>query len=789
MKTTSRLLAWCFVAAVALIAAAWLLMGLAGKPEPADDFRLQAFGRLPVVDHGRVKPIDTLARVSLMVMSGRQEYSDAKGVTQPATRWLLELMTAPNRQEPTDKTPVPGESRLVKAYRVEDAALRKQLALDGKDGVVFSFQELYDAAGAEGLKTFFQEAAQLGPADNPGLNAREQVVAELAAQMRGHLTFSPYETPYRVFRIDNDQLLDLLGLESRPGFRYGFDEFLPRLTHLEREARRAHKMKQAERTAYDQQAFELFRRVELYVGLGRGNADTLHLVAPTEKGGEWKVLTEAMDELQAADRKDEEAMRRHAATIALRALLFTYASGDKKDFNKVVDRYGSMVAEALPQETGRAGMEAGFNAFAPFHRSSVLYVLIFLVACVSWLWRDGLIGRFAFWMLALTLLIHSWALVQRMIIQGRPPVTNLYSSAVFIGWAAVVICLVMEWKYRNAFATAVASLTGFATLLIAHYLGGSGDTLEMMQAVLDTNFWLATHVTTVTIGYSATFVAGMFGVIFLWMMLVTVVLHGMRQGASRAPGQGVLFVVAALGVALFALTLFAGILLGIVYLVSRDTSSTVVLTVLAATLLPGVAYAVYLTVQRARRVAAADAADGLPPGTHFLEAFALTEGRRSMLMWMMYGTVCFATLFSFVGTVLGGIWADQSWGRFWGWDPKENGALLIVVMNALILHARWGGMIKDRGMALLTLVGNMVTMWSWFGTNQLGIGLHAYGFNNALVALCRWFWISQLGLIALGLLPFTAWRGYKPLPTASEPAVVPTAAPRGKRGSVGIQPA
>ena len=42
---------------------------------------------------------------------------------------------------------------------------------------------------------------------------------------------------------------------------------------------------------------------------------------------------------------------------------------------------------------------------------------------------------------------------------------------------------------------------------------------------------------------------------------------------------------------------------------------------------------------------------------------------------MIYGIVCFATLFSFVGTVLGGIWADQSWGRFWGWDPKENGAL------------------------------------------------------------------------------------------------------------------
>src|SRR5262249_23654664 len=98
---------------------------------------------------------------------------------------------------------------------------------------------------------------------------------------------------------------------------------------------------------------------------------------------------------------------------------------------------------------------------------------------------------------------------------------------------------------------------------------------------------------------------------------------------------------------------------------------------------------------------------------------------------MIYGIVCFATLFSFVGTVLGGIWADQSWGRFWGWDPKENGALIIVLWNALILHLRWGGLIRDRGLATCAIFGNVVTSWSWFGVNMLGIGLHSYGFTEA----------------------------------------------------------
>src|SRR5262249_18741253 len=147
----------------------------------------------------------------------------------------------------------------------------------------------------------------------------------------------------------------------------------------------------------------------------------------------------------------------------------------------------------------------------------------------------------------------------------------------------------------------------------------------------DTNFWLATHVTCVTLGYTATFVAGVFAIVY-------VIRGGFPTPMDRAPAKS-----------------------------PRQ---------------------------------------------------------------MVYGTPCFATLFTLVGTVLGGIWADQSWGRFWGWDPKENGALLIVIMNALILHARWGGMVKERGMAVLAIAGNMVTAWSWFGTNQLGVGLHAYGFNN-----------------------------------------------------------
>src|SRR5574344_1894112 len=97
---------------------------------------------------------------------------------------------------------------------------------------------------------------------------------------------------------------------------------------------------------------------------------------------------------------------------------------------------------------------------------------------------------------------------------------------------------------------------------------------------------------------------------------------------------------------------------------------------------------------------------------------------------MVYGTLCFATLFSLIGTVTGGIWADQSWGRFWGWDPKENGALLIVLWVAGAFHARLSGMIGTRGFAAWTAGSISTVLFAWFGVNLLGVGLHSYGFTQ-----------------------------------------------------------
>ena len=96
----------------------------------------------------------------------------------------------------------------------------------------------------------------------------------------------------------------------------------------------------------------------------------------------------------------------------------------------------------------------------------------------------------------------------------------------------------------------------------------------------------------------------------------------------------------------------------------------------------------------------------------------------------MYAALAFGLAFTCIGTVMGAIWADQSWGRFWGWDPKENGALLIIICCAILFHARLAGWIGRIGLAAGSIGAIIAVVMAWFGVNLLGVGLHAYGFTS-----------------------------------------------------------
>jgi ABC-type transport system involved in cytochrome c biogenesis permease subunit len=340
-------------------------------------------------------------------------------------------------------------------------------------------------------------------------------------------------------------------------------------------------------------------------------------------------------------------------------LLKTWQDGDVDGFNTAVSSYREVLDSGNVPHVNMATVrkEAWFNFFEPFMQATYPYVTVIVFSFLGWLFFGTAFRRTSLFLLVLAFALHSLALLMRMQISGRPPVTNLYSSAIFIGWAVVIASFVVELVMKNGIGNILGASVGAGSLVIAHYLArDEGDTLGVMQAVLDTTFWLATHVVCITLGYAATFLAGFIGLFYCVQAVL---------GRSLAAG-----------------------------------------------------------------------------GNASTYATELKDCGK-----LVYGTLCFALFFSLVGTVLGGLWADDSWGRFWGWDPKENGAMLIVLWNALILHARWDKMVSDYGTAVLAMIGNIVTAWSWFGVNELKAGLHTYGFTEGRLLALGIFAGVQLAII------------------------------------------
>ncbi len=537
------------------------------------DMDLDTFGQLPVVKDGRVKPMDTVARNALRIISGKKK--------------LLAPLDEPNA--------------------IQKLLRRKH---ESRPAIVW-----------------LADAMSLSDQASPALY-------------------------HETFRIDHPEVLASVELEPTKGFRYPLAKLV---VHKPALYERAHgidaRLDRKEKISiFERKSLDLANRVFLFDQLARHQQPLL--IPPTGPGTDWRSLMMVGH----AGPGDAEAI---GIIGDWQKMLMAYGEGRADDFNQAVREYRDKLALLMPREAAKAAWEAKYNRFEPFSQCLFFMVALGLLALAGLLLKKRPLVVAANTLAVWSVVIWVGALVARMYFQDRPWVfvTNLYSSAVFIGCGAVLFALIIESIYRNGLGTLVAAVIGFPTLLIADYLSADGDTMEMMQAVLDTNGWLATHVTTMAIGYVLTFFAGALGAIYL----------------------------------------FAG-----------------------------------------------------------LFSANFDKQNQHELSRMIYGTICGALLFSFVGTVLGGIWADQSWGRFWGWDVKENGALIIVLWNVLILHARWGGLIRQRGIALLAVFGNAITAWSWFGVNMLGVGLHAYANASGAPYLIA-FVVGQLLIMGLGLVPQRLW--------------------------------
>lgn len=609
-------------------ALAVILLATAACAEVAD---LSAFGRLPVQAGGRVMPVDSHARHLLLQFSGRSSHQ-----REPAVNWLARVVFAPEAAA-TQKVFLVNHPEVLEALDVKP------------DGRRYSFAQLRDTS--EKLRAL-AEAAQQHEEDDRSPVEKEflRLYANLAAYAQ--LTFSfQFALPHPDFAVSNAAVRARLQMPddaAPPSFldvyqrAQGFSAEVQALAGTKPE------------TWNDEQA-ELFRLSSALFQWSQFYRGLPIALLPMQAHGQeqwvspWDLLGFGFL---------DDASRREIGW--LQDLARAYGSSRQVDFNLAAHNLErSVVARAQPSRgLTHLKTELLYNRLQPFYRAKLFYGLAFLVCLVGMMGRGGardsvtgapwLVGsdrspitvhrspsflrRAAVVGVLLALVPHTAGIVWRMMIMGRPPMTNLYATFLFVAWIAVLLGLAIEWFQRNSLGTLLASAGGLALLMVSARFADQGDTMGVVVAVLDSNFWLSTHVVTITMGYAGCMAAGLAGHVYL--------LQAIRRPEDD-PGL-------------------------------RATAGAV------------------------------------------------------------YGLTAFGLIFSFLGTMLGGVWADQSWGRFWGWDPKENGALLIVLWCSILFHARVARMIGPRGFAVGAVLGVIVVLMAWIGINLLGVGLHSYGFTSGL---------------------------------------------------------
>lgn len=624
---------------VALVLFSLLALGTPAHASPSD-FDYDAFKKIPVMDQGRVKPMSTLAEVYLKYFYGHPSMPHMSAI-----EWLAEILFTP--EDAYDR----------KVFNISDPRVVDALGLERR-GTAHYYT--YHEVGL-GLTNNTKAWHPLFDKPEDQLTAFEK---ELMATYQKAETFGILSRSLSLFfpdfSIPEGPIAAAIGV--KPGSNLSYVEMLDFQETLDRLGKDA--MAQSQKhpgapalldSSSAKALLELQKQIDT-IGQDR-MTDLLKVIPPQWDSNKVGKLWYSPWGITVQGQGSPELV----PFLSLwRDLVAEYRQNKPASFAYTAESIDNSSLQLAGDAVSgfRTSLEVAYNDYQPFKISMGLYAVAFILVLISlMIWTNKLYYASAGF-LFFGFVFHGIGLFSRMIIMGRPPVTNLYASIIFVGFMVALTAMAYEWRMRNRIGVIVASIAG----LVLQFLGLSydveGDTMGMLVAVLDTNFWLSTHVTCMTTGYASCIL---------------------------------------------------GSLMAHVYLVMRMVKPTEV-------------------------------------------------ARLDELSKNIRGVSYLALMFTTVGTILGGIWADQSWGRFWGWDPKENGALLICLWLLFCTHGRMAGRFKDLGFNIGMALTSVSVSLAWFGVNLLAIGLHSYGFTQGAATGLVSFISAELLFAATSYMVITKWQ-------------------------------
>lgn len=530
---------------------------------------MEALKRLPIQDSGRIKPFDTFARETLQLVYGRTSY------------------------RPPERRDEKSES----GYEKADTDKRDRRTRPAMEIIVTWFL----------APQFWDE---------------QQIVEIKLASLKEALKVEPTRDRFTPRELVANDRIGLV-LQDLAAFRET----------------------KAKLTPYYQAVARLESQLGIYQAIKAGTI--LRIVPPTLEASAEKAEREKADPLLPKEPDmwrsvaEVDGPLKEAFSVVAKAFIRELPGGQAPQddsvprLNDAVKAFMDLARAENPNlypDGKDIGIEVHYEELHPFRLAWILYVLSAIAVGAAWV-SDRKSLMTAGWALSiLAFLVHTYGFGLRVYLTGRPPVSNMYESVIWVSWGTILFAFFFEWKQKAKFillsGAIVATLCNIVADGVPHVLDAS---LQPLEPVLRSNLWLTVHVLTITISYSAFFLA--------W----------------------------ALGN------------LGLGFVIKGDTA--------ASPRIDSINVAIYRCMQ--------------------------------------IGVVLLAA-----GTILGGVWADYSWGRFWGWDPKETWALIALLGYIAILHARLSGWVKQIGMLMGAVVSFNLVIMAWYGVNfVLGAGLHSYGFG------------------------------------------------------------